>query len=196
VLFRSNLDPDLSEVGLAQASWVAARLKQEGIPLTHIYSSPCMRTAQTAQKIYEVNCETRAEFKPDLAEYGYLWGKPTYSWLTLKSMYPSFDTPTLDDSDWTGGITEENEQSMENRARRVLNWILAYHPPESDCRVCLVSHDFFMHALFRVILHITDPLIQFSSDHTGVTEFNITVKDIGVIWINSTTHLWVKPSLS
>lgn len=48
-----EFDPPLTEVGLLQAKLIGEELSNKGIKINHVYSSPALRSIQTANKILE-----------------------------------------------------------------------------------------------------------------------------------------------
>lgn len=48
-----DFDPPLTEIGLLQAKLHGEELASKGIKITHVYSSPALRSIQTADKILE-----------------------------------------------------------------------------------------------------------------------------------------------
>ena len=51
--FEHDFDPPLTEIGLLQAKLHGEELLRNGIKIKHIYSSPALRSIQTADKILE-----------------------------------------------------------------------------------------------------------------------------------------------
>ena len=52
-LIEYDFDPPLTEIGLLQAKLHGEELSKNGIKIKHIYSSPALRSIQTADKILE-----------------------------------------------------------------------------------------------------------------------------------------------
>ena len=52
-IFENDFDPPLTEIGLLQAKLHGEELSKNGIQIKHIYSSPALRSIQTADKILE-----------------------------------------------------------------------------------------------------------------------------------------------
>ena len=63
-------DPPLTDIGVEQARWVGESLKDEGI--TRLYSSPMLRTLQTAQIVSDI-IDLPPHIFVGLHEWGGIW---------------------------------------------------------------------------------------------------------------------------
>ena len=89
--FEHDFDPPLTEIGLLQAKLHGEELLKNGIKIKHIYSSPALRSIQTADKILEgMNLKDTVSIRIETGLFEIL------SWqLYLPTKYPFLSESTL-----------------------------------------------------------------------------------------------------
>lgn len=163
-------DPDspLSAQGNQQAYHTAHSFTSPGI--THIVSSPLLRSLQTAQIFADVLNLPQVAVMVALQE---MWEAPGVgrSRVDLIRRFPKALFPeTITDSGWLyGGDTHER---MIRRAQEVINTLLANYTREA--RIVLITHGFMINYLLHSLLGISPTTLHWFEHHNcGVTSMRI-----------------------
>jgi bisphosphoglycerate-dependent phosphoglycerate mutase len=89
--FDYLFDPPLTEMGLHQAKLTGEELLSQGITITHCYSSPALRSIQTADKILEgMNLKKTVPIRIELGLFEFLRWQ-----INMPNKYPFMDLQSL-----------------------------------------------------------------------------------------------------
>ncbi|MCY4602826.1 MAG: histidine phosphatase family protein [Gemmatimonadetes bacterium] len=202
-------DPELTELGRAQAEQVAAYLA-EGLHLApaeraedrpffdQLYCSPMIRTLHTAQAI-EQAMESKSDIWVAIHEMGGIYldhggerGTVGYPGLTRAEIAARFPTSVApaevgEDGWWDAGM--ETEQQAQRRAMNVAANLLARAGEET--RVGLVTHGGFMSLLLSALGNqAMDDGSYYAHDNTGITRIALAPGGTTVVkYLNRTEHL-------
>lgn len=143
-------DCNLTDTGFKQADLAGAWLKGKGIET--IYSSPSIRTLQTATAITR-HVGVRPKTWADIVEWGYLFDCPGLTGKEMRDTYPDIeiDPSLVDDKPWIAHKNSEEWPDLVTRAQGVLDKLLREHPPGS-APVALVTHAHFARHLIAVAM--------------------------------------------
>jgi broad specificity phosphatase PhoE len=144
-------DPDspLSPRGQQQARQVAERLREEHV--THMLSSPLVRSLETASIIAETIAIERIDVWPELRE-GWSARHRGLGRAEIQRRFPHAVLPRgITDDGWDHG-GDSDYATFFTRAERVLHEIKQQFSP--DDRVAIIAHGGFANYLLHVILHI------------------------------------------
>ena len=165
-VIQGQSDYPLTQTGVAQAEFLAACWKSEGVQFDRIITSPLLRASQTAGIIAK-HLDIPVENDPDWMErnFGNLQGK---NFLEVSQRNPPVDFFHLYEPIGGDG---ESQMDLFSRASRALQNILR-HPVGS---YLVVSHGGILNKALYVIMGITpqghynSPLFHFSN--TGYAQF-------------------------
>ncbi len=193
-------DPELSEYGQKQVEILAQFLAHHNGPLpttrdanaqnidhfglTHLYTSPMVRSMDTAGAIARHTNLTPVVWK-DLHETGGVWlqneetgepiGLPGNKRAFFEARYPNFIlSEDLGKEGWWNSPFESHEERV-MRASRFINNLKAQHGDTND-RIAVVSHGAFYNYMLGALLNL--PLayppesIWFALNNTGITRID------------------------
>jgi broad specificity phosphatase PhoE len=158
----------LSDEGRAQAGKLSESFKRDGLQPTHLYSSPLVRAAATAE-ILARSWSVPVAYWEDLKEHdiGVLSG---LTWEEAIERYPGIDPETEKARQLTGVEGAESLADRRSRARRVIEETLRRHA-NGDV-VLLVTHG-------GILTHIVSELLGtprswgLSVQNTAVFDFTL-----------------------
>lgn len=186
-LLQGRAEYDLSEKGFQQAALLHRRFQDEGLMPTHIYSSPQIRAARTAD-IVSGSWDHPITRWDELMEHdiGVFSG---LAWPEIQQKYPQVAAEFEKNRDWE--VVEGAETSEERRARgrRVVDTILSRHD-NSDV-VLMFTHGGIMGHMLAALMG-TDRTWSLGVQNTAVFEMNV---DAERWWQNDhatyhNTELW------
>ena len=161
-------DTTLTELGRRQASLLAKRLADEGYRPARLYSSPLMRTCETAE-IASDGWDIPITRWDDIIEtdVGVFTGR---TWEEIETQMPELARAFSKTRDMS--LVEGAETYAERRARaeRVIERLIADHANEDA--VMLVSHGGIMQVIFAALMG-ADRLWGISVRNTAVFRFEI-----------------------
>lgn len=184
-------DVALNELGRQQAARVAGSLARDaarGLAIEAIYTSPLLRTRQTAEAIEAaLGCPTLEA--PDLIEMD-VGATDGLTGSELRERYPSFLREW-----WSEGAAEskmpgggESLADVQARAWTVVERLQAEHPPEAA--VVAVTHNFVIRTLVCRILGVDlAGFRRFEQDLASITRIEFRGNRSVVTALNETCHL-------
>jgi 2,3-bisphosphoglycerate-dependent phosphoglycerate mutase len=208
-----NHDPELTQLGKEQASFLAAYFKgakeaidregeaypyQKPIRLTHIYCSLMLRAVATGYILSQaLNLpllglgdvfETGGVYQRD-PDTGLKVGLPGYGKAFFSENYPNLVLPeSMNPEGWWSRDFEQIEERPE-RARRALKNILDLHGG-SDDRVALISHGGFYNLFMKALLGMPEQSDHwFTLNNTGITLVHFTEEWVQLAFCNRTDFL-------
>ena len=195
-------DPPLTDIGLEQARWVGESLKDEGI--TRLYSSPMLRTLQTAQIISDI-IGLPLHIFVGLHEWGGIWEArgdgtavqlPGLNRSEIREICPDVVLPEdVTDEGWwfnegfAGDIEGMVELSHENGLAFIAH-LTEYHV-DTDERVAAVSHGGSGGSLISAFFGLPPDVgySRFTQNNTGVSKLLFTSERRQLQYLNRTSHL-------
>lgn len=208
VWFNRQHDPEVSLTGHKQIealrNFIAARKQtsteespviypyHESFNFTHVYSSPLVRTIETARAIAATLGVTHTIWM-DLHEMGGCWQPDAEGKLIgaagknrryFEQRFPECVLPDdLGDEGWWNRPLESGPDGQA-RAQRLLQTLLERHG-SSDDRVAVISHGLFYSVLMRTILRMApDSKIIFAMNNTAITRIDFVDGYTRVIYQN------------
>src|SRR5699024_523081 len=178
-------DCPLTDLGEKQADLVAEELIDAGI--THVISSPLIRTLQTAQPF------ARAVNKPisvmkDAFEVRHLDSCKGARLSDLINQFPEAQFP--DDFEHNGWHYAGNE-NLSMATQRATNIVKQLKQYDADAKIAMFTHALLNQYLIRELLNLTDsPHIHFSQKNTCINWFTMTHDFTRVNKIGDINHLW------
>lgn len=151
-----RVDPPLSPYGLQQAHELGIFVGTLQPRITHIYSSPFLRTLQTAVQVaHQINkdisstaARTKIRIEPGFGEYFLndgIWSNENIyrslnqlSELSADTDYFDHDYQSVFNDDYFLKSKTENQQQLRDRLKQALQSILDAHT--SDCNILIVTH--------------------------------------------------------
>ena len=195
-------DPPLTDIGLEQARWVGESLKDEGI--TRLYSSPMLRTLQTAQIISDI-IDLPPHIFVGLHEWGGIWearGDGTavqLSGLNRAGMREVCSDVVLSedvtDEGWwfhegfAGDIEGIKQLAYENGLTFIAH--LTEHHGNTEQRVAAVSHGGSGGNLIDAFFGLPPDVgyLRFNQNNTGVSKLSFTSERRQLYYLNRISHL-------
>ncbi len=179
-------DPDLTDVGRAQAERLGKRMKDAR--LDALYASPLRRTQATALAIADTT-GLEVVSKEDLREV--MLGQPDFDIRELPiAEQKKIERQVLDGGTWDAFPGSEGSAAARKRIRGVLDEIIAAHPGQ---RVATVVHAAFIQTYVPIVLGLDRDFIYYP--------FNASIcsvrahEDRRVIWrLNDVSHLADMPA--
>mgnify|MGYP006289966923 FL=1 len=173
------------------ASWLASDTENNPLPLM-VYASPARRALATAVAIAG-RCEAPLVVDPELCEYGMLYDAPGLTGRELASAHAEIRLPEgmSEDVGWASGWIGESKPELIARVQRVLERLLAAHPPGAG-PVALVSHAHFTGFLLGRMFGIPEQLLSTNRlrlSNCGVSRVDVTPSYRQMHYANHTTHL-------
>jgi broad specificity phosphatase PhoE len=163
-------ETELSELGEQQAAKLGERFVAEGFEPTHVYSSPMIRTSETARIATAAWDYPITPFE-DLIEIdvGVFGGK---TWEEVQAHYPEVARLYHETRNWDHVPQAEKMQDRRDRAERAIARIIADHSNEDI--VLAFSHGGIIHYLFAALMGV-DRLWGLSVGNTALFDFELDV---------------------
>ena len=168
---QGHADVELSAQGVDQAERLHRRFASEGLQPTHVYSSPLRRTAATAS-IASRSWDVPIVHWDDLKETDV----GAFTGLTIAEAevrFPEMTRAFLRDDDWDVVDNAEGYQARNDRARRVVDRVVADHA-DGDV-VVLFAHGGILQCIVAALLG-TDRVWSVAVGNTAVFEFEIDLE--------------------
>ncbi len=168
---QGHADVELSAEGVDQAERLHRRFASEGLQPTHIYSSPLRRTAATAS-IASSSWDVPIVHWDDLKETDV----GAFTGLTIAEAevrFPEMTRAFLRDDDWDVVDNAEGYQARNDRARRVVDRVVADHA-DGDV-VVLFAHGGILQCIVAALMG-TDRVWSVAVGNTAVFEFEIDLE--------------------
>ena len=197
-----SADPPLTDIGLEQARCVGESLKDEGI--TRLYSSPMLRTLQTAQIISDI-IDLPPHVFVGLHEWGGIWEArgdgtavqlPGLNRAGTREVCPDVVLPDdVTDQGWwfnegyAGDIEGMAELSHENGLAFIAH--LMEHHGDTEERVAAVSHGGSGGSLISAFFGLPPDVgySRFTQNNTGVSKLLFTSERRQLQYLNKLSHL-------
>lgn len=173
-------DPELSEIGLAQARRLGEYLASEEIAA--IYASPLLRAQQTAQPIADAHV-LAITTSGGVAEYD----QHATSYVPIEELREANDDrwKSLVRGDWQTG--DETEDEFHARVSDAIERIIVTHPAE---RVAVVCHGGVINSYLAKVLATPHRRGFFYPAYTGVSRVAASAEGRrSIVSINETAHL-------
>ncbi len=195
-------DPPLTDIGVEQARWAGESLKDEGI--TRLYSSPMLRTLQTAQIISEI-IDLPPHIFVGLHEWGGIWEArgdgtavqlPGLNRAGMREVCSDAVLPdNVTDQGWwfnegfAGDIEGMAELSHENGLAFITH--LMGHHGNTEQRVAAVSHGGSGGSLISAFFGLPPDVgySRFTQNNTGVSKLSFTSERKQLHYLNNISHL-------
>ena len=163
---QGHADFRLSERGRRQAAALRDRLRREGFAPTHVYSSPLLRSAETA-RIVAADWEPEIVPWDDLKETG-IGIFAGLTWAEIESAHPETARRLLAGGDW--GMVEGAESFAQRRARarRAVEAVIERHG-DGDV-VALFTHGGILQHMVAALLG-TERVWGTTVENTALFEF-------------------------
>ena len=163
-----HADYSLSEEGRSQAESLRDRFKAEGFEPTHIYTSPLVRAAETANivaSLWTLQIESLDDLKEQNggAFNGLTWDEIAYKY---PSLYPAPDELI----DWDSVDGAESNLLASNRAERLINTVISWHAANDT--VLMFAHGGIIQHMVAFLLG-TDRFWGIGVHNTAIFEFTI-----------------------
>ena len=163
---QGHSDFRLSEKGRRQAAALRDRLGRERFAPTHVYSSPLLRSAETARIV-------AADWEPDVVPWDDLkeTGIGIFSgltWAEIESAHPEIARRILAGGDWDVVEGAESFGRRRARARRVVDSVIERHGDEDV--VVLFTHGGILQHMVAALLD-TERVWGTSVENTALFEF-------------------------
>ena len=195
-------DPPLTDIGVEQARWAGESLKGEGI--TRLYSSPMLRTLQTAQIISDI-INLPPHVFVGLHEWGGIWEArgdgtsvqlPGLNRSEMREIYPNVVLPKdVTDQGWwfNEGYAGDIEGMMQLAHENGLAFIahLMEHHGDTEQRVAAVSHGGSGGSLISAFFGLLPDVgySRFTQNNTGVSKLSFTSDRKQLLCLNRISHL-------
>jgi phosphoserine phosphatase len=184
--FRGRAELPLTELGLAQAKAVAARIFEKWNPVK-VYTSPLGRCVKTGQQIAET-CRIASEPLEALKDLDYgQWQMLTYD--EVRAAWPNLFAAWLNRPHLVRFPDGESLQDLVARVGDALRFALERHAAETDT-IVFVGHDSVNRALLLQLLD--QPLSAYwrtAQSPCAISELEILDDHIRVQRMNETRHL-------
>ena len=168
---QGHADVELSVEGADQAERLHRRFTAEGLCPTHVYSSPLLRTAETA-RIVSRSWDLPIVHWDDLKETDV----GAFTGLTMAEAadrFPEMTRAFLRDDDWDAVENAEGYRQRNERARRVVDRVIADHA-DGDV-VALFAHGGILQCIVAALLG-TQRVWSVTVANTAVFEFEIDLE--------------------
>ena len=195
-------DPPLTDIGVEQARWVGESLRDEGI--TRLYSSPMLRTLQTAQIISDI-INLPPHVFVGLHEWGGIWeARGDGTAVQLPGLNRSGICEICSDAVLPDDVTDQGwwfnegfagdiegmaELSHENGLAFIAH--LTEHHVDTDERVAAVSHGGSGGSLISAFFGLPPDVgySRFTQNNTGVSKLLFTSERRQLQYLNKISHL-------
>ncbi len=163
---QGHADFRLSEKGRRQAEALRDRLGREGFAPTHVYTSPLLRSAETA-RIVAANWEPEIVPWDDLKETG-IGIFSGLTWAEIESAHPEIARRFLAGSDWDVVEGAEGLGQRRARGRRVIETVIERHGDQDV--VVLFTHGGILQHMVAALFD-TERVWGTSVENTALFEF-------------------------
>lgn len=163
---QGHADFRLSERGRRQAAVLRDRLGREGFAPTHAYTSPLLRSAETAQ-IVAADWEPEVVPWDDLKETG-IGIFSGLTWAEIESAHPETARRFLSGSGWDVVEGAESYGQRRDRGRRVIDAVIERHGDQDV--VVLFTHGGILQHMVAALLG-TERVWGTSVENTALFEF-------------------------
>ena len=165
---QGHLEFELSEVGRAQAKALHDRFRDEGFQPTHIYSSPQLRAAETAD-IVSASWSLAISYLDDLKEQdvGVFSG---LTWPEISSRYPDVALEFDKSRNWDLVDGAETLAQRRSRGGRVVESLLDRR--ENEDQVLVFTHGGILQFMIASLLG-TDRTWGIGAQNTGIFDFSL-----------------------
>ena len=163
---QGHADFRLSEKGRRQAEALRDRLGREGFAPTHTYTSPLLRSAETA-RIVAASWEPEIVPWDDLKETG-IGIFSGLTWAEIESAHPEIARRFLTGSDWDVVEGAEGLGQRRARGRRVIEAVIERHDDRDV--VVLFTHGGILQHMVAALLD-TERVWGASVENTALFEF-------------------------
>ena len=195
-------DPPLTDIGVEQARWVGESLKDEGI--TRLYSSPMLRTLQTAQIISDI-IDLPPHVFVGLHEWGGIWEArgdetaiqlPGLNRAGMREVCSDvvLSEDVTDEGWWfhegfAGDIEGIKQLAYENGLAFIAH--LTEHHGNTEQRVAAVSHGGSGGNLIDAFFGLPPDVgyLRFNQNNTGVSKLSFTSERRQLYYLNRISHL-------
>jgi 2,3-bisphosphoglycerate-dependent phosphoglycerate mutase len=179
-------DFPLSERGRIQAQQLAAAMGN-GMRVSALYSSPLLRTCQTAEAIAEVT-GLQLQLVPDLQEYDF--GEVTgMTWAEIAERYPALVAQVRSrTAAYPAYPGEEGRDAFKERVCRALQTICSNYPAASTVAAVTHAGPIVLACLEALGLPYQRPA-PFAVANCSITTLDIRIDRIDLISTNDTCHL-------
>ena len=195
-------DPPLTDIGVEQARWAGESLKDEGI--TRLYSSPMLRTLQTAQIISDI-IDLPPHIFVGLHEWGGIWEArgdgtavqlPGLTRSGIREVCPDVVLPEdVTDQGWwfnegyAGDIEGMGQLAHENGLAFIAH-LTEYHG-NTEQRIAAVSHGGSGGSLISAFFGLSPDVgySRFTQNNTGVSKMLFTSERRQLHYLNKISHL-------
>ena len=191
-------DPALTDLGVKQAALTAAALR--GVPLTHLYSSPFLRSLETTRPIAEA-MSLRVAIRSDIFEQGGCYsgwedgqevGEPGMCNRQLAERFPNWDVdPRIGPNGWWERRAYESLEQATERAGSVAQWLIDEIVPQGGVHALVIHADFkrlliaaLLQERAKEVMPILGPL-----NNVGISRFQWQIDRWQLNAFNSTSHL-------
>ena len=189
-----TLDPDLTELGLAQARLLGARFA--GVHLDALIASPLLRALRTANEISIRKDNMPVRVLHELVEIGTDYTTLTHGEAAkaCPAVLPYETAPGAGKYGDAYDLEIRDDYYSLARAYRVISLVRQSYP--EDATVLLVGHGAFNQRLIAAALRASfPPDFIFSQDNTGVSVVNYRPGEDGrtvtrLVKMNDTSHLY------
>lgn len=168
--WQGREETDLSELGKQQAERLRERFAAEGFQPTHVYSSPMVRTSETA-RIATAAWDLPIIPFEDLIEIdvGVMSG---LTWQEAESLHPRAARLFAETRNWDHIPEAETMADRRARAERAIDRLISDHSNED--RVLAFTHGGIIHYLFAALMGVSR-LWGISVGNTAVFDFDLDV---------------------
>ena len=179
------LDTPLTDVGQQQAEYLAQHIANAAYELTHLYTSPMVRTLQTTQPVMKV-LDLSPQVWVDIHEHGgvvihrnggYVNG-PGLTHDEMRGQFPDYDVPeaVTEQGWWHRESGAESLASCHARGQKVAAVLLErarlLAENGAEERIALVSHGTFADGLIKAILDKPANGMYYGHNNTGITRID------------------------
>ena len=182
-----RFDPPLSSYGLQQADELGKYIATLQPRITHIYTSPYLRTVQTAlqvakqlnKNISSINDRTKIRVEPGYGEFfisNVTWDTTNFfqplDGLTEISQDTEYFDPEYESAitaDYYAQLGQEIRPQLRDRLKRMMQRILDTHP--TDCNILIITHAAPLIEAVRAVMTIAEEQHQevIKKDEVGTT---------------------------
>ncbi len=190
-------DPALTALGVRQATLTAQALS--GIPLTHLYCSPFLRSLETARPIAEAT-GLRVAIRSDIFEQGGCYdghqdgqevGAPGMCCRELAERYPDWEVDErIGPSGWWNRDYESLEEATQ-RAASVARWLRESIVPQVGVHALVIHADIKRLLLAALLAERAEALMPILGPlhNVGITRLQWHEDYWQINSLNATTHL-------
>jgi broad specificity phosphatase PhoE len=201
-----RFDPPLSSYGLQQADELGQYVTTLQPRITHIYTSPYLRTVQTALQVAKqlnnnvssIDDTTKIRVEPGFGEFyisNVTWDKNNFfqPLERLTEVLPDIEYFDQDfdsnmKADYYMQVDQEARQQLRDRLRRVMQCVLDAHP--NECNILIITHAAPLIEGVRAVMTIAEErqqqVVTTIEEKNSISAWNMSPIRAGVC---SLTHL-------